>query len=100
MKVAVVTGASSGIGAAAVHRLLSDDWGVVGLSRRDPKLRHDQFNWVTADLADLEQLQNRLSEVGEVDAIVHAAGLQRAAALGALKVEDGMDMWRVHVGAA
>jgi NAD(P)-dependent dehydrogenase (short-subunit alcohol dehydrogenase family) len=99
-KVAVVTGASSGIGAAAVRRLLSDGWNVTGLCRRAPKLHHHQFNWAPADLADLEQLENRLSELGEVDAIVHAAGFQRAAPLGALKVEDGMDMWRVHVGAA
>src|SRR4051794_29787325 len=99
-KVAVVTGASSGIGAAATRRLLRDDWEVIGLSRRDPELHHRQFNWAPADLADLEQLESRLSGLGEVDAIVHATGFQRAAPLGALKVEDGMDMWRVHVGAA
>jgi NAD(P)-dependent dehydrogenase (short-subunit alcohol dehydrogenase family) len=100
MKVAVVTGASSGIGAAAVRRLLCDRWRVVGLSRRDPQLEHDQFTWAAADLADLEGLESRLSELDEVDAIVHAAGFQRSAPLGALKVDDGMDMWRVHVAAA
>jgi NAD(P)-dependent dehydrogenase (short-subunit alcohol dehydrogenase family) len=97
---AVVTGASSGIGAAAVRRLLCDGWRVVGLSRRDPQLEHDQFVWAAADLADFEQLESRLSELDEVDAIVHAAGFQRSAPLGALKVDDGLDMWRVHVAAA
>jgi NAD(P)-dependent dehydrogenase (short-subunit alcohol dehydrogenase family) len=97
---AVITGASSGIGAATVRRLLCDRWRVAGLSRRNPHLQHDQFTWAAADLADLNQLQSCLSELDEVDAIVHAAGFQRSAPLGALKVDDGMDMWRVHVAAA
>lgn len=97
---AVVTGASSGIGAAAVRRLLCDDWRVVGISRRNPRLAHTQFTWTSADLADLDQLEGRASEIDAVDAIVHAAGFQRTAPLGALKVDDGLDMWRVHVAAA
>jgi NAD(P)-dependent dehydrogenase (short-subunit alcohol dehydrogenase family) len=97
---AVVTGASSGIGAAAVRRLLCDDWRVVGISRRDPQLAHTQFTWTSADLADFNQLEGRASEIGAVDAIVHAAGFQRSAPLGVLKVDDGLDMWRVHIAAA
>jgi NAD(P)-dependent dehydrogenase (short-subunit alcohol dehydrogenase family) len=99
-KTAVVTGASSGIGAAAVRQLLCDGWRVIGLSRRDPHIENDQFIWVPADLANLGQLASRLSELDEVDAIVHAAGFQRSAPLGALNVDDGLDMWRVHVAAA
>ena len=97
---AVLTGASSGIGAAAAHRLINDGWHVVGLSRREPELSHDRFTWMPVDLAELEQLEDRLSGVDSVDAIVHAAGFQRSATLGALKVDDGLDMWRVHVAAA
>lgn len=97
---AVVTGASSGIGAAAVRRLLDDDWRVVGLSRRDPQVGDVRFAWMPADLADLDQLSSRASEIETVDAIVHAAGFQRSAPLGELKVDDGLDMWRVHVAAA
>ena len=99
-KTAVVTGASSGIGAAAVRRLLCDDWHVTGISRSEPEVQHDQFDWTAADLAELEGLESLLPELDAVDAIVHAAGFQRSAPLGALKVEDGLDMWRVHVGAA
>ena len=49
-KTAVVTGASSGIGAATVRRLLSDGWKVTGLSRRDTQLDHRQFTWTPVDL--------------------------------------------------
>ena len=36
MKQAIVTGASSGIGAAVVRQLLEDGWQVVGMSRSLP----------------------------------------------------------------
>jgi NAD(P)-dependent dehydrogenase (short-subunit alcohol dehydrogenase family) len=100
LKSAVVTGASSGIGAATVHRLLTDGWQVMGMSRRDPQLDDARFSWSPIDLGDLDTLRSRASEMGAVDAVVHAAGLQRSAPLGALKFEDGLDMWRVHVAAA
>jgi NAD(P)-dependent dehydrogenase (short-subunit alcohol dehydrogenase family) len=100
VKTAVITGASSGIGAATVRRLLCDGWYVMGMSRRDPQIDDARFSWTPIDLGDLDELRSRASEIGAVDAVVHAAGLQRSAPLGALKVEDGLDMWRIHVAAA
>jgi NAD(P)-dependent dehydrogenase (short-subunit alcohol dehydrogenase family) len=99
-KTAVVTGASSGIGAATVRRLLGDGWHVIGFSRRDPQIGDTGFSWTPVDLGDFEGLRSRASEIAAVDAVVHAAGLQRTAPLGALKVDDGLDMWRIHVAAA
>jgi NAD(P)-dependent dehydrogenase (short-subunit alcohol dehydrogenase family) len=100
VKTAVITGASSGIGAATVRRLLCDGWHVTGMSRRDPQIDDARFSWTSMDLGDLDELRSRASEIGAVNAVVHAAGLQRSAPLGALKVEDGLDMWRIHVAAA
>lgn len=97
---AVVTGASSGIGAAITTRLLADGWDVLGLSRRDPGIDADGFCWVEADMTEFDSLAADLSTAESVDALVHAAGLQFSAPLGHLDPEHSAQMWRVHVGAA
>jgi NAD(P)-dependent dehydrogenase (short-subunit alcohol dehydrogenase family) len=95
-----VTGVSSGIGAAITRRLLDDGWSVVGLSRRTPSRQHERFVWRECDLRDRPGIRAAVSGLGALDAIVHAAGLQRAARLGELSPVDGQAMWDVHVGAA
>ena len=94
---AIVTGASSGIGAAICQRLLRDGWQVTGISRRPPAAG---CAWIQADLTRPDELRQVLGEVADPRAVVHAAGLQRSAPLGQLSTEDGQEMWRVHVQAA
>ena len=47
---ALVTGASSGIGAAIVERLLRDGWRVTGISRRPATFDHPAFDHLSLDL--------------------------------------------------
>ena len=100
MNTAILTGVSSGIGAATARRLLDDGWHVIGISRRDPAIEHRNFDRLAVDLNEFGQLREKLDQVSAVDAVIHAAGLQRSAALGELNVDDGLAMWRVHVAAA
>lgn len=97
---AVVTGASSGIGAAVVARLLAHGWEVIGLSRRRPDVDHEGFTWVAVDVADAAAVRGAVAGVRRVDAMVHAAGLQYSAPLGHLDTAHGARMWTVHVAAA
>jgi NAD(P)-dependent dehydrogenase (short-subunit alcohol dehydrogenase family) len=99
-RLALVTGASSGIGSAIVTRLLGDGWSVIGMSRSAVKRDSDQFHSLQVDLQDHSQLRQALTSITEIQAIVHAAGLMHTARLGALNESDGAAMWAVHVGAA
>ena len=96
---AVVTGVSSGIGAAIAARLLREGWRVTGLSRTDPGLRDPGFAHRGVDLLDPARLPAALEGLRPT-ALVHAAGLMRAGSLGTLDAEAGRTLWRLHVEAA
>jgi len=96
---ALVTGASSGIGAAIVDRLLDSGWQVLAASRTPPARSHARLEWREADLADPAAVSALASAAGPLDAVVYAAGIQSSAVLGELDAAAGEAMWRLHVQA-
>jgi len=77
----VVTGASSGIGAATVRAFRSVGWDVVGVARREDRLRalaeETGASVFTADLTrqeDVDALRDHLAATGPVHALVNNAG--------------------------
>lgn len=67
MKTAVVTGVTSGIGAAISDRLKKEDWRVIGLTRSE------------LDLTDLEAVAQKGEAIAQeypvLDALIHVAGI-------------------------
>lgn len=95
---ALVTGASSGIGAATVRRLAADGWDVVATARREDRLaalaEETGAAVVAADLTDEDDVAALAASVragGPLHALVNNAG----GALGADPVESGsVEDWR------
>lgn len=79
--VAVVTGTSSGIGAAITDTLLENGWAVCGISRR-PVTRDSAYYWhYTADLTDTKQIEQTVATIrerhlsGGIQALINNAGV-------------------------
>jgi NAD(P)-dependent dehydrogenase (short-subunit alcohol dehydrogenase family) len=96
---AIVTGASSGIGAAIGARLLHDGWRVTGISRRPAAFADPAYRHLPLDLNDADAIEAATSGIAPT-ALVHAAGLLKVGRLGELSHDDGAAMWRLHVDAA
>ncbi|WP_116107774.1 SDR family oxidoreductase [Lewinella sp. IMCC34191] len=83
--VALVTGASSGLGEALAPLLARHDWRVYGMSRRTVDL--PGVTPLPADISDETSLQEAMGELvaveGRLDAVIHCAGIG-----GAGPVED------------
>jgi NAD(P)-dependent dehydrogenase (short-subunit alcohol dehydrogenase family) len=78
-KVALVTGASSGIGEACVARLAAEGARVVGLDVVEPAQPEDALAFVRADVRDEAAVASAFRDVvarhGRIDVVVNAAGV-------------------------
>ncbi|HFZ8995623.1 TPA: SDR family NAD(P)-dependent oxidoreductase [Citrobacter freundii] len=97
---ALITGVSSGIGAAIADDLLARGWRVTGLSRTAVIKNSPDFTSVSVDLLDEEAVLSTVEALPQIDAIIHAAGMMGAATLGELDLALSERMWRLHIHAA
>jgi NADP-dependent 3-hydroxy acid dehydrogenase YdfG len=97
-KIAIVTGASSGIGAAFSHALINKGATVYGLARSTDTLKDvrsklgEHFIPVTLDITDhnliTEWIEDTFSEDQQPDILINNAGLGRFGDVDKLSVED------------
>jgi len=97
-KIAIVTGASRGIGEAIVDRLIDEGMTVIAASRSEPTARKGMI-WIETDVADPLSVTNLFRAVqaahGRVDALVNNAGVQIEKTI----VETTDDDWTRLIGA-
>ncbi|MBD7994365.1 SDR family oxidoreductase [Arthrobacter sp. Sa2CUA1] len=101
----VVTGASSGIGAAAVRALKKSGWDVVAVARREDRLRElaeeTGAETITCDITDkasVDAMAQKVLAGGGVDALVNnAGGAFGMDSVGRGNPEDWTRMYNVNV---
>ncbi|HET8854075.1 MAG TPA: SDR family NAD(P)-dependent oxidoreductase [Ktedonobacteraceae bacterium] len=109
-KRALITGASSGIGAAFAHKLAASQYDLVLVARRKERLTslaaelHQQFHIdaevLVADLArpsDVERIEQRIGELGDLDLLVNNAGFGTPGTFVEIPLERHLEMMAVHV---
>jgi NAD(P)-dependent dehydrogenase (short-subunit alcohol dehydrogenase family) len=97
---AVVTGSSSGIGQCIAEHLLQSGWQVIGLDMAPPTTLHPNLRTVQVDLADHAAIMLISTDLTNISAFVHAAGVLRVGHLGELDPMNGELMWQIHTQAA
>lgn len=89
--IAVVTGASSGIGEAIARRLLAEGRDVIALQRRPPRIEHPNLQHREIDLADAgaaRAVANDIAAKQQVLYLVNNAGVNRPGPLEKATVDD------------
>ena len=101
--VAVVTGASSGIGEAVARHLLEGGRTVIALQRRPPRIKHERLHHYGVDLADAEATRKVAGEIAARHAVrylVNNAGVNHPGSLDEVTAGDLDHAMAVNVRAA
>ena len=101
--VAIVTGASGGIGRAIAEAMLEAGHHVVSLDRRMPDWSHARLEPIQVDLFDAKATADAAKDVAArhaVSHVVHNAGIIRPNLIEQVTVEDITALSQLHLGAA
>lgn len=105
----LVTGASSGIGRATVEKLLSEGARVVGIARREDKLKEiakisENFYYEVFDVSNIEDIahlvKNMVSKYGKFSGFAHCAGMLNPQPLSLWEYKDAINDFKVNVFSA
>ena len=100
--IALITGASSGIGAATARKMISEGWIVYGLARDKKGLESvDGVRPLVADMTDSKSLEKALkqllSEENRIDVLVNNAGYGLYGTIEDVPLDAARDQFEVNV---
>ncbi|CAN7194129.1 SDR family oxidoreductase [Bradyrhizobium sp. LjRoot220] len=101
--VAIVTGASGGIGRAIAEAMLAAGYQIISLDRRLPDWSHPRLEPVLVDLFDAKATADAAADVAarhDVSHVIHNAGIIRPNLIEQVTVDDIAALSQLHLGAA
>ena len=101
--VTLVTGGSTGIGAAICRRMIEAGHDVVSLAQRRPEWSHPSLHAIDVDLTDTRATEQAAAAVASkfaIATVIHNAGAIRASLLAEVSQKDLHDLTQLHLGAA
>lgn len=100
---AVITGGSSGIGAATCQALLAAGYEVINVSRRPASIESPRLRSVSVDLTDAAATREVFFDLARetpATTLIHCAGVTREKVLEDASLDDLDALARLHLGAA
>lgn len=103
MKLAIITGATRGIGAAAASTFQKNNWQVICLSRKKPQddtIKHVQVDLADFDIKEIESSLITDLQHAEVISFIHCAGITASDSIENIEEKDLKMMMAVNVFSA
>lgn len=95
-KIAVITGAASGLGAACTQLLLDTGWQVHGWDRHAGA--DERVRWSALDITDEDSVRAAAAEVSHLDLLINAAGVRgESATIENMDLSDWRQVMNVNV---
>jgi 3-oxoacyl-[acyl-carrier protein] reductase len=97
-RIALVTGAASGMGHAVAQRFLAAGWTVLALDLDEPRLNGATLPWTPVDVCDRAAVRDALADVrGTLGAVINAAGIYPPTTLADVTTERFHRIFDVNV---
>lgn len=101
MRIAVVSGGSSGIGAACVNKFLQNKYFVYNLDINNSNASHENYRYIKTDVRNSEEIKQSINKITleskKIDTLIVSAGKHLSATIESTSDEQLMELINLNV---